>query len=158
MAHAALSIAKFFLAIPDKDSGELISNLKIQKLLYYAQGYHVALHGVARPLFTDRLYAWKHGPVVKNVYNHYASYKSGALPQAKFVTAMEPNTREFLNEIYRTYGKYSAWALREMTHREAPWLKNYNSDELDIEIPLSDLHSFFSKYVKKETRKSASKV
>src|ERR1700682_6037766 len=98
MAHAALSIAKFFLAIPDKDSGELISNLKIQKLLYYAQGYYVALHGVARPLFPEKVYAWKHGPVVKAVYNHYAQFKNGALPKEKFVTPMEADTREFLNQ------------------------------------------------------------
>jgi uncharacterized phage-associated protein len=155
MAYAALTIAKFFLAIPDKDSGELISNLKIQKLLYYAQGYFVALHGVARPLFSEKVYAWKHGPVVKAVYNHYSTYGNKALPHGKFATAMDEGTREFLNEIYRSYGRYSAWALREMTHREPPWLNNYRSDEMDVEIPLSDLHAFFSKNVKKESRKAA---
>lgn len=138
MSHTALAIAKYFLSVPDADSGELISNLKLQKLLYYGQGYAVALHSVRKPLFVDDMFAWKHGPVVKTVYNHYASYRNGALP-----TEVRPNldatTTEFLDEIYRVYGKFSAWALREMTHREDPWLKNFKPDVLNVKIPLSDL-------------------
>lgn len=65
MAYSAMTVAKYFLSIPDRESGELISNLKLQKLLYYAQGYHVAMHGVSKPLFVEKIYAWKHGPRCK---------------------------------------------------------------------------------------------
>ncbi|WP_319797662.1 Panacea domain-containing protein [Nitrobacter sp.] len=149
MAYAALTTAKYFLAIPDADSGELISNLKLQKLLYYAQGYHVALQGVSRPLFADKIYAWKHGPVVKTVYNHYSRYRDGALPAERLTTPLDSWTKSFLDEIYRSHGRFSAWALREMTHREPPWLKNYKPNVLDIEIPLSDLRAFFHQNVQK---------
>jgi uncharacterized phage-associated protein len=79
MAISALTVAKHFLSIPDDDSGELVSNLKLQKLLYYAQGYSVAMNGVHGLLLPDKMYAWKHGPVVKTVYNHYAHCGSGSL-------------------------------------------------------------------------------
>jgi len=148
MAYSALTIAKHFLSIPDEDAGELISNLKLQKLLYYAQGYALAMNGENEPLFNDKVYAWKHGPVVKSVYNHYASCGSGALPRES-APQIDSETREFLNEIYRIYGRFAAWVLREMTHREKPWLDHYKHDIRDIEIPRADLASFFRENVQK---------
>ena len=152
MGHSALVISKYFLSIPDEDAGELISNLKLQKLLYYAQGYHVAMHGVDDPLFNDKVYAWKHGPVVKAVYSHYSSHGGGALPIEKRPSGLSDATRGFLDEIYRVFGRYSAWALRDMTHRELPWRKNFKPDVPDIEIPLTDLRDYFVPYVKKEKK------
>jgi uncharacterized phage-associated protein len=110
------------------------------------------LHGVDKPLFRDTLYAWKHGPVVKTVYNHYAGYRDGALPAEEHPAALSAGDVEFLNEIYRVYGRFSAWALREMTHRETPWLKNYKPDVLNVPIPLDDLRAFFLKNVKKPAK------
>ena len=149
MAHTALTVAKYFLALPDKDSGELISNLKLQKLLYYAQGYHVAIHGINEPLFHEKLYAWKHGPVVKSVYNHFSNYGSKALPSGELPTVFSSNTKLLLDDIHSVFGRFSAWALREMTHRESPWVDNYDSEVKDVEISLKDLHSFFLQHVKK---------
>ena len=144
----ALAVGRHFLSIPRDESGDLISNLKLQKLLYYSQGCWVALNGVASPLFHDKIYAWKHGPVVRTVYNHYAKFGSDALPQ-EAQPPLKPDVRPFLDEIYRVFGKFSAWKLREMTHQEAPWVKNYKPDVLNVEIPLGDLEAYFSKHVKK---------
>lgn len=145
MSYSALTVAKYFLSVPDEDSGELISNLKLQKLLYYAQGHAVALGLANGLLFKDKLYAWKHGPVVKTVYNHYAVHGRDALPRERPPTTLSREAVSLLDEIYRVYGRYSAWALREMTHREAPWLRNYKPDILDIEIPLQHIKEHFSK-------------
>ena len=49
-------VAQYFLAQMDEDAGDLISNLKLQKLVYYAQGFALALYG--RPLFPERIEAW----------------------------------------------------------------------------------------------------
>lgn len=145
---SALAVSRYFLSIPSDDAGELVSNLKLQKLLYYSQGCWVALNGAHKPLFRDKVYAWKHGPVVKSVYNHFAKHGDTALPKET-----RPSLRDdivpFLDEIYRVFGKFSAWKLRQMTHEEAPWLKNYKPDVRDIEIPLADLYAYFSKHVKK---------
>jgi uncharacterized phage-associated protein len=61
MAHSALTIAKYFLSLPDEESGELVSNLKIQKLLYYAQGYAVGMGGLCLPYSEKR---FTHGNMV----------------------------------------------------------------------------------------------
>ena len=50
--------AAYFLALVEEDEGELMSHLKLQKLCYYAQGFHLAITGY--PLFTDRIEAWTH--------------------------------------------------------------------------------------------------
>jgi uncharacterized phage-associated protein len=150
VAHTALTVARYFLSIPEEDSGELVSNLKLQKLLYYAQGYYVALNGVTTLLFKDTIYAWKHGPVIKTVYSHFSSCKDGAIPQVSPPPKLPENDRLFLNRIHDTFGRYSAWALRDMTHKEPPWLDNYEPEVQDIVIPVSDLHKYFSKYVKRK--------
>ena len=140
--------AVIFLSLPSDETGELISNLKLQKLLYYSQGCWVALNGSAHPLFRDKIYAWKHGPVVKTVYNHFAVHEGNALPSSGR-PQLRADIAPFLDEIYRVFGKFSAWKLREMTHREPPWKDNYKPDINDIEIPLTDLESYFSKHVKR---------
>src|SRR5580693_2299753 len=66
--YPALTIAKWFIAWAEAEDEEL-SNLKLQKLLYYAQGHYLAESG--RSLFTDQLQAWSHGPVVPQVYYEY---------------------------------------------------------------------------------------
>jgi uncharacterized phage-associated protein len=135
---SALAVAKYFLALPTDDSGELTSNLKLQKLLYYAQGCWVAVHGQSSPLFRDTIYAWKHGPVVKTVYNHYAKFGANALP-AETMPSLNVAIEAYLNEVHRIFGKFSAWKLRDMTHREPPWKNNYKPNVNDIVIPLADL-------------------
>ena len=145
--HKALTIAKYLLSLQDDDAGDAVSNLKLQKLLYYSQGYWIGLHGVEHPLFHEDIYAWKHGPVVKSVYNHYSDFGREALPDEKMPTSMTSYTIDFLNTIYREYGRFSAWALREMTHREAPWLDNYEADTRNIVISHNDLHKFFQKKI-----------
>jgi uncharacterized phage-associated protein len=141
--YDALTVAKYFLSIPDGDAGDLVSNLKLQKLLYYAQGYYVGLHGHKYPLFSNPVYAWKHGPVVQDVYFYYSDFNKDALPRERRPQSISDDNLKFLEEIYRTFGRFSAWALREMTHREAPWLKNYKPGVKNIEIPLSDMEHYF---------------
>jgi uncharacterized phage-associated protein len=118
-------VAKYFLAQTDEDAGDLISNLKLQKLLYYAQGFHLALYG--QPLFTEAIEAWTHGPVVPEVYHAYKNYSSNAIPIPDDIdfSQYDEQTRELLDEVYRVYGQFSAWKLRNMTHDEEPWKDAY---------------------------------
>lgn len=58
-----IDVANFFLSAMDDDAGDLISNLKIQKLVYYAQGVHLAMFDTT--LFDEEILAWEHGPVAK---------------------------------------------------------------------------------------------
>ncbi|QSV64385.1 MAG: SocA family protein [Dolichospermum sp. DL01] len=114
-------IAKYFLVQTDEDAGDLISNLKLQKLLYYAQGFNLALYD--EPLFPESIEAWTHGPVVPEVYHEYKDFGSNAIPIPSDVdfSKYDQQTRELLDEVYSVYGQFSAWKLRNMTHDEEPW-------------------------------------
>lgn len=62
------------------ESSELLSNMKLQKLLYYQQGFHLAYFGT--PLFNEDIVAWQYGPVVPEVYEAYKSFgRAGIKPQ-----------------------------------------------------------------------------
>lgn len=114
-------VANYFLAKRDTEAGDEISNMKIQKLVYYAQGFHLALRGFA--LFEEPIEAWRHGPVVPALYHAHKEKGNGDLgPVEGDVNApFSDEQRELLDEVYRAYGQFSAWRLREMTHDEAPW-------------------------------------
>ena len=114
-------VAAYLLAKQDLESGDLISNLKLQKLAYYAQGFCLAMHG--RPLFPEAIEAWKHGPVVRALYNSYSGYNSAALPRpdGMDLSVFSDEDRALMDEVYDVYGQFSAWKLRNMTHDEAPW-------------------------------------
>lgn len=125
MDYDAKKIAKWFLTYNEKNmidgDAEYISNLKLQKLLYYAQGTYLAIKN--KSLFADDIVAWEHGPVVVDVYHEYRNNGSfGIQDYGKFdLESIDVDTRRILEEVYAVFGQYSAWKLREMTHEETPW-------------------------------------
>lgn len=128
--YDAQTIAEYFLSLVDPEAGDAITNLKLQKLLYYAQGLHLALFN--QPLFAEPIEAWMHGPVVPTVYHRYKSFGANPLPvsEAFDPTTLDAETQAFLNEVYEVYGQFSAWKLRNMTHTEAPWRDTLEGQEI----------------------------
>ena len=120
-AAGIFDVANYFIANADPDEG--ITNLKLQKLCGYAQAYHLALHG--RRLFDSALEAWTHGPVVKELYDRYCP-----LGKTQLSTDIRPGTesrRPFtpeqlfvLETVNGYYGRFAAWALRNMSHADFP--------------------------------------
>jgi uncharacterized phage-associated protein len=86
---------------------------KLQKLLYYAQAWHLVWEG--RPLFPERLEAWSQGPVSPHVFA--ARHERGA-PAAQ---PLPDDAVSTLEAILGAYGERSGRWLSELTHREAPW-------------------------------------
>ena len=121
----AAQVADYFLAQVDEECGDSISNLKLQKLLYYAQGFHLAIFD--SPLFDDEITAWQHGPVVRSLYRQYKDYGAGALPIPEDVdfSIYTNEVKELLDEISSIFGQFSAWKLSSMTHNEPPWEDAY---------------------------------
>lgn len=113
--------AKYFLAQVSEDAGDLISNLKLQKLLYYAQGFRLALYDEL--LFPEAIEAWTHGPVVPDLYRHYKKYGAGAIPCPEDIdfSIYDETTKSLLDEVYSVFGQFAAWKLRNMTQEEYPW-------------------------------------
>ncbi|AWI33728.1 Panacea domain-containing protein [Helicobacter apodemus] len=109
----AMEIAKYFLFLArNREAGNTISNLKIQKMLYYAQGYSLCLF--EKPLFSDRIEAWKHGPVVKTIYKQFKKYGLDSISfdeLSNFNTDSIANNKEIqelLVFIFNKYGSMSA--------------------------------------------------
>jgi uncharacterized phage-associated protein len=99
------------------DEQSPVSNLKLQKLVYYAQAWHLALYCV--PLFEEEIEAWVHGPVVPSLFQRYRDFKWGILPRSG--GPVPQDTRYHLEEVWRAYGASSAYDLERLTHSEAPW-------------------------------------
>jgi uncharacterized phage-associated protein len=140
----ALDVAEYFVSIVDLESQDFLTNLKVQKLLYYSQGFSLAIfRGV---LFPEKIYAWQLGPVVKEVYKNYERF--GASPvelSADFNLAKyDSETKDLLNEVFDVYGQFSASRLVEMTHNEPPW----KNTRINNEISIKHLQDYFSKQVK----------
>lgn len=114
---------------------ECITNLKLQKLLYYVQGIGVGRHHTK--IIQEDFCAWEHGPVVEIIYHKYKRFASGALvvePGAD-ITKLESNKLviDVLNETMIAYGKYSAWILRNRTHCEPPWVETQQGSKIELE-------------------------
>ncbi|MET3429862.1 putative phage-associated protein [Actinoplanes tereljensis] len=93
--------------------------MKLEKLVYYCQGWHLARHGV--PLFDDAIEAWRQGPVVPALYRqHRKQYTVSAWPAGNS-TQLTPAQRETVDWVSAEYGKFSAIELSRMTHSELPW-------------------------------------
>ena len=138
-------IANYFLAQMDDDAEDLISNLKLQKLVYYAQGFHLALH--YKPLFDEEIEAWIHGPVIPDLYHEFKNYGSESLPRPEDLdfSIFSHQVKELLDEVYAVYGQYSAWRLRDIVHSEAPWINAYKKQ--DCTITNEEMKTYFKEHL-----------
>ncbi len=118
MAHKATTLAKWFINRVDRDSGDDITHLKLQKLLYYAQAWHLA--HTDEPLFNEDIKAWTHGPVVPSVWTEYKSCGWNPLDPVE-PPKLDKETVGFLENVFAAYGGFTAKKLEQMTHAELPW-------------------------------------
>jgi uncharacterized phage-associated protein len=122
---SALDVAGYLVSLAGQVDESDLTNLKLQKLLYFAQGEYLKKTG--KPLFEDEIVAWQYGPVVRSVYDAYKG--CGAFPITVFDVKTEPaelpdDVKEFVKWIWTRYGKYSASYLVTLTHRKgSPWDK-----------------------------------
>jgi len=66
MGHTAKAVANYVLDLSEREGVE-ITPLKLQKMVYIAHGWHLAIRG--QPLVTDEYAeAWDHGPVFPSLY------------------------------------------------------------------------------------------
>lgn len=142
--YTARDIAEFFIweSLQKRDS--LATNLWIQKMLYYGQGY--SLGEFSSPLFEEAIVAWNLGPVVVEVYNDFKQYGNGVVPldDSFKPDAIHLDDRQLLNKVYGLYGHIPAPQLVEMTHSEPPWKATKINKEISVKI----LQDYFARVIR----------
>lgn len=154
LVATASDIASYLILLADSEpEPDSLTHMQVQKLLYYVQGWALAARG--EPMFSDRIEAWSHGPVVKSLYPRFADYRNAPIPPSEAGSDVElsETDKRFVESVWSRYGKYSASGLRDMTHKEPPWKearkglpegsRSYN------EISCESMRKFFSDELEK---------
>lgn len=146
------AVANHILSLVDTETGDSITNLKLQKLVYYAQAWSLALRG--RPLFDDEIKAWQHGPVVPELWHRFRDYSYNAIDTAKELAKPDGRSEELsederahIVEVFNAYGSMSAKQLEFMTHQDDPWIEARRTARPDDNSPLmskDSITAFFS--------------
>lgn len=142
MTYTPQHIANYFLKRAD-DEGRPMDQLKLIKLVYIAYGWALALTG--KRLFSEEIQAWKHGPVIRSVYDEFKHY--GSLPIHSRATEFDLDTFELteprvpekdaetqliLGKVWAAYKRFSGWQLRQKTHEpDTPWSMTYDPRRRD---------------------------
>ena len=140
-------VANYILKIsqdsPDDEDCDLISNMQLQKLVYFCQGYYLALQG--KPLFNEPIEAWAHGPVCPKLYNTFKRYRSSPITMSIDPDNIKLDEKEeaIINMVYGAYGQYSASRLRHITHAEGPW----KTTALNSVIPEKEMTQYFDSLI-----------
>ncbi|NYZ12413.1 DUF4065 domain-containing protein [Azospirillum sp. RWY-5-1] len=106
------------------DAGRPLSPLPLQKLLYFVEGWHLALTGA--PLFDEEIQAWKDGPVVPSVYRRMKGFKDADIPADVIDTrpdqTLSPHALSIIDQVFEAYGTLDAGTLVGLTHLPgSPW-------------------------------------
>ena len=147
--NTCFEVAVFFLKRQDTEAGDLMSNMKLQKMVYYAQGFHLAIKDV--PLFLEPIEAWDHGPVCPLLYQKYKVHESDMIPipyEEEAYYIFDDEIREILEMVHLYYGQFSAWKLRNLTHEEAPWINAHKKGR--AVITHKDMKEYFKAQLKEE--------
>jgi len=147
--YSAFDVAKYFLykaQTATEEDQELISNLKLQKLVYYAQGLHMVIYG--EPIFSEEVEAWTYGPVVPVLYHYYKKHDANGIhaDDSFDPSAIDDDTKTFLDEIYEVFGQFSAIRLMNIAHSDQCWIDAGIGNEITCDAMRTDL----KKYIKDE--------
>ena len=162
--RSADAVADHFLVKIKVGAGDTISNLKMQKLCYLAQGWSLALLG--RPLFDDAIQAWGQGPAIPPLFRRFKPYRWGALDAYKLRTnpdkKLDAEELELLDWIWKKYGRYSGSELRDLTRGQAPWKEAYGDTRpprrSEEEITHGSMKAYFLTQESKSYERMKSKV
>lgn len=165
LAHDPKAVANYLLGCAQED-GELLSPMKLVKLVYLAHGWHLGL--MDEPLIRENVEAWRYGPVVPSIYHEFKEFGGRAIDRyavwpdtdggalrwvAPKLTTASPDTMAVLRKVWRTYKPCSAAQLSAMTHQvDTPWYKTWNElggkERLGTDIPNELIRDHFKSLVR----------
>jgi uncharacterized phage-associated protein len=99
--------------------------MKLQKLVYYSQAWHLAW--TEQPLFLEKIQAWRDGPVVQELFDlHKGQFRIepgffSDLIKPQVIQKLSKDDQDIVNRIVNYYGKHDPHWLSQLTHLEDPW-------------------------------------
>jgi uncharacterized phage-associated protein len=156
MAYPASTVANYFLDLAEAE-GKQLSPMQLQKLVYFAHGWYLALTG--QLLVNEHVEAWKFGPVFPSLYQAFKQYGGGPIlgrapkpdTDTDSVTVISEADKRILRRVWEVYGSWSAEQLSQLTHLpNGPWHKTrrQNPNRLGSDIPDSDIREYFLRKAK----------
>lgn len=158
MIYNALDVSRYIVNYSNaKDYG--ISNLKLQKILYFVQAYFLIQTG--SPCFKEKIEAWDFGPVVPKAYCEYKQYGCGDIPTTKsFIMidkdniwnskrvefediAISDDDKSLIDKVIDKFSEYSATDLVELTQHQIPWMDAIVSNQSN-EITNKSIFEYFN--------------
>ena len=146
----AIDVANFFITLCSHNPENDLTNLKLNKLVYYAQAWYLVKTG--KPLFPEQIEAWDFGPVVNSVYSSFESVGSYEILRDTYGSFSEEDipddALDILMDVYFNYGKYAASYLVTLTHvKGGPWDAVYKDGEKHIPIPNDSIKEYFEAHM-----------
>jgi uncharacterized phage-associated protein len=135
------------------DEGKFVTQMKLQKLVYFAQGVHLAKYH--KPLLNETFQAWMYGPVIPEIYKDFKLYGSRPITDtAEFTPSstykppfrLDAEAMDTINYSWGVLKDFSAMSLSNWTHQpDGPWSKVYDPDSKSTPIGNDDIKQYFEK-------------
>lgn len=105
---------RYLLAKMDEEAGDVMTLPVLQKLLYYSQGFSLAITG--KPLFEEDFEVWQMGPVIPALYEKYGKEPAFVIlnPSETGDPGLTEEEKDVLDQVYFVYGQFSGWKLRDL--------------------------------------------
>ena len=156
---STLAIANFFIRKSIKEKRP-ISQIKLQKLIYFAHGFYLAVK--EKPLVNEKIEAWQYGPVVPLIYHRFKNWGNSPIRRVLIEKSdnllISEDVVEFLDLVWHKFAGYSASELVDMSHeKDGPWHKSIEKSKALVgfvvpNIVINNLeiyHYFREKFVNK---------
>lgn len=149
--YSPVQIANAFV-LQGLQHGRPLTHMQVQKLVYIAHGYYLALTG--RPLLNELVSAWKFGPVIPGMYDAFKYYGNRSITSPAMspygVTALDPQAISVINAVFKFYGDKDGIELSMLTHKPGtPWSQAYDGFNSTI-IPNPVIKQYYDNLLKNQ--------
>lgn len=122
--YDARSVANWFIEKANDDpEQEPKTPLQIMKLVYFSHAWMLGIYDC--PLISQKIRAWKYGPVVKELYHdmkHWGDQPVVEPLESGEKVTFDAHASDILNQVYDVYGPLDGFELSSLTHLpESPW-------------------------------------
>ena len=130
--YSAEEVAKYFIYLASRENKENfregITNLKLQKILYFAQVYYLVKFD--KPIFGEEIKAWKLGPVIPEAYCEFKENGCDSIVRKEDCSNIKEEDKEILKKVWNKFGIYTASKLVDIVHSHKPWKEAGKNEEI----------------------------